>query len=38
LNPSEDVKIKRIDKKDKVISEKESYRRIEEMMKDYSKR
>ena len=38
LNPSEDVKIKRIDKKDKVISEKESYRRIEEMMSDYSKR
>jgi GLPGLI family protein len=34
LNPSDDVKIKRIDKKDKVISEKESYRRIEEMMSD----
>jgi len=38
LNPSDDVKIKRIDKKDKVISQKESYRRIEEMMKDYSKK
>jgi len=38
LNPSDDVKIKRIDKKDKVISEKESHKRIEEMMKDYDKR
>ena len=37
LNPSDDVKIKRIDKKDKVISEKESYRRIEEIMSDREK-
>jgi len=37
LNPSEDVKIKRIDKKDKVISEKESHKRIEEIMSDREK-
>lgn len=37
LNPEKDVEIKRIDEKDKLISEKESFKRIEEMMKDYNK-
>jgi len=39
LNPEEKkLKIKRVDKDEKVISQKEVNKRIEEMMKDYSKR
>jgi len=39
LSPDEKkLKIKRVDKNEKVISQKESHKRIEEMMKDYDKR
>lgn len=37
LNPSEDVKIKRLDKKDKIITQEESYNRIKEMEGDRKK-
>lgn len=37
LNPNEELKIKRIDKSDKVISEEESHKRIKEMMTDREK-
>ena len=38
LNPSEDLKIKGLDKNDKVISQEESFNRISEMQEDRSKR
>lgn len=37
LNPKEDLKIKRVENLDNVISEEESHNRIKEMMKDYNK-
>ena len=37
LNPSEEVKIKRLDKNDKVITQEESYRRIAEVEEDMKK-
>ena len=38
LNPDEKkLKIKRVDKDEKVISQKEMHERIAEMMKDYDK-
>lgn len=38
LNPSEGIKIKRLEKNDKVITQEESFRRIEEMTGDMKKR
>lgn len=38
LNPSEDVKIKGLEKNDKVITQEESFKRIEEMAGDMKKR
>jgi len=38
LNPSEDIKIKRLEKNDNVITQEESYRRIKEVEGDRKKR
>ena len=38
LNPSEDVKIKRLGKNDRIISQEESFNRIREMTKDMEQR